>query len=261
MRSSNFELGAGSSVWSDAGVRNYGQYCPLAKAAEIIGDRWTPLIVRELLAGVHRFSDLERGLPGISRSVLTQRLRALERARVVDRRAGAGGRTTRYELTTAGRELQPVVDVLGAWGAQWAFHEPGPDELDGGLLMGWISRRIDRDRLPSRRVVVRFDFTNVRRVQRFWLLLARTDVAMCLENPGFEEDLVVSARLDDFYQVWAGRIPYQDAVRGDLIRLTGTPAVTRAFPTWLQWSRMAAAVRAGLTQDMTGNDPAARSAV
>jgi DNA-binding HxlR family transcriptional regulator len=229
-------------------VRSYGQYCPVAKAAEIFADRWTPLIVRELLAGIERFNDLERGLPGISRSVLAQRLRALERAGVLERELGPGGRATRYRLTPAGRQLQDVVDVLGTWGARWAFREPQADELDGGLLLGWISRRVNRDRLPDRRVVVRFDFTNGRRRERFWLLLHRADVAVCLENPGFEDDLIVSADLAVFYQVWLGRILYRDAITDELIRVAGAPALTRAFPTWLEWSPMADAVRAATTR-------------
>jgi DNA-binding HxlR family transcriptional regulator len=216
----------------------------MAKAAEIFGDRWTPLIVRELLLGEERFNDLERGLPGISRSVLTQRLRALERAQVIERELGPNGRTTRYQLTAAGRQLQTVVDALAAWGARWAFREPQLDDLNAGLLMGWICRRVARDRLPERRVVVRFDFSTSRRRQRFWLLLTRDEVAMCREHPGFDEDLVVTADLADFYQVWAGRLTYEDALRQERIRLTGTPMLERAFPTWLQWSRMAAAVSA-----------------
>jgi DNA-binding HxlR family transcriptional regulator len=229
-------------------VRSYGQYCPLAKTAEILADRWTPLIVRELLAGTERFNDLERGLPGFSRSVLIQRLRTLERARVLERDLGPGGRATSYRLTPAGRDLQAVLDSMGTWGAQWAFRKPEPDELDAGLLMGWVSRRIAHDRLPDHRVVVRFDFTNKRRLQRFWLLLTRAETAMCVENPGFAEDLIVSARLADFYQVWAGRILYKDALEDELVRVVGTPALERAFPTWLLWSRMAGAVCAARTK-------------
>ena len=225
-------------------MRSYGQYCPVAKAAEIFADRWTPLIVRELLAGVERFNDLERGLPGISRSVLAQRLRTLERAGVLERQMGSGGRTSGYRLTPAGRQLQDVVDVLGGWGARWAFREPQPDELDAGLLLGWISRRIARDRLPNRRIVVRFDFTNRRRRERFWLLLEPTQVEVCVENPGFEDDLIVSADLTDFYQVWLGRIAYRRAIADERIRLIGLPSWVRAFPTWLEWSPMAAAVQA-----------------
>lgn len=226
-------------------MRSYGQYCPVAKAAEIFADRWTPLIVRELLAGIERFNDLERGLPGISRSVLAQRLHGLERAGVLERHVGPGGRATRYWLTPAGHELQDVIDVLGAWGARWAFREPQPDELDAGLLLWWMSRRIDRERLPTRRIVVRFDFGPSRRREHFWLLLERTEVAVCLENPGFDEDLLVSADLADFYQVWLGRLPYWEAVAQGRVRLSGTPTLERAFPGWLEWSPMADAVRSG----------------
>jgi DNA-binding HxlR family transcriptional regulator len=227
---------------------SYGQYCPVAKAAEVFADRWTPLIVRELLHGVERFNDLERALPGISRSVLSQRLRTLERAGILQRDLGPGGRTSRYRLTTAGRELQSVIDALGRWGSRWAFREPQPDELDAGLLMGWIARRVALDRLPGRRVVVRFDLTNRRRRQQFWLLLSRAEVAICREHPGFDEDLIVAAALADFYQVWAGRMAYADALRNNLIQLAGTPTLERGFPTWLQWSPMANAVRANTTR-------------
>ena len=226
-------------------MRSYGQYCPVAKAAEIFADRWTPLIVRELLGGIERFNDLERGLPGISRSVLAQRLRRLERAGVLERDLGPGGRATRYWLTPAGRQLQDFIDVLGAWGARWAFREPQPDELDGGLLLLWISRRIARERLPARRIVVHFDFANGRRREHFWLLLGRREVAVCLENPGFDEDLLVSADLADFYEVWLGRLPYPEAIAQGRVRLSGTPTLERAFSSWLEWSPMADVVRSG----------------
>jgi DNA-binding HxlR family transcriptional regulator len=224
-------------------VRSYGQYCPLAKAAEVFADRWTPLIVRELLLGVERFNDLERGLPGISRSVLAQRLRMLERAGVLGHDVGPAGRASRYWLTHAGCQLQETIDALATWGVHWAFREPQPEELDAGLLMNWISRRIARERLPDGRTVVRFDLSNGRRRQHFWLLLTQAEVAMCVENPGFNEDLVVSAGLADFYRLWSGRITYQDAISDQLVHVTGIPTLRRAFPTWLLWSRMADAVR------------------
>jgi hypothetical protein len=173
---------------------------------------------------------------------------------------GPGGRTSRYWLTPAGRQLQQTVDALATWGARWAFREPQPEELDAGLLMSWISRRIAREHLPERRVVVRFDFTNGRRRQRFWLLLARAEVAMCVENPGFDEDLVVSAGLADFYRLWAGRITYQDAVCQQLVHVAGTPALQRALPTWLLWSRMADAVRAATAARGPCGDAAGRQA-
>ena len=120
-------------------MRSYAQYCPVAKASEILGDRWTLLIVREMLGGASGFNELQRGLPGISRSVLTDRMRALERAEVIERRTGPKGRTLEYRLSPAGRDLQPVVQAIGEWGATWSFTDPRPrgtrsrpvDRLDG----------------------------------------------------------------------------------------------------------------------------------
>ena len=137
---------------------SYDQYCPVAHATEILGDRWTLLIVREMLGGASGFNELQRGLPGISRSVLTDRMRALERAEVIARRTGPKGRTLEYRLTPAGRDLQPVVQAIGEWGATWSFTEPRPEELDPSLLIVWMARHADRQRLPPNRTVVQFDF-------------------------------------------------------------------------------------------------------
>ena len=144
-------------------MRSYGQYCPVAKASEVLGDRWTLLIVREMLGGASGFNELQRGLPGISRSVLTDRMRALERAEVIERRTGPKGRTLEYRLTPAGRDLQPVVQAIGEWGATWSITEPRPDELDPDLLIVWMARHVDRQRLPPNRTVVQFDFRDPKR--------------------------------------------------------------------------------------------------
>ena len=129
-------------------MRSYAKYCPVAKATEILGDRWTLLIVREMLGGASGFNELQRGLPGISRSVLTDRMRALERAEVIERRRGPKGRTLEYRLTPGGRDLQPVVQAIGEWGTTWSFTEPRPEELDPDLLIVWMARHVDRHRLP-----------------------------------------------------------------------------------------------------------------
>jgi DNA-binding HxlR family transcriptional regulator len=128
-------------------MRSYAQYCPIAKASEILGDRWTLLIVREMLGGASGFNELQRGLPGISRSVLADRMRALERAEVIERRTGPKGRTLEYRLTPGGRDLQPVVQAIGEWGATWSFTEPRAGELDPSLLIVWMARHVDRQRL------------------------------------------------------------------------------------------------------------------
>lgn len=238
-------------------MSSYGQYCPIARGAEIFADRWTPLIIRELLAGTHHFNDLERGLPGISRSLLAQRLRRLEHAGIIERRPAADGRRTEYHLTPAGLDLRQVVDSLGEWGAHWAFGNPKADELDPALLLWWMHRRINLDLLPPRRVVVGFDFRGAKR-QRLWLLLEPRDVSVCFKNPGFETDLMVTADIAAFYKVWLGRISLESALREGLVEIDGPPALARAFPRWLQWSHLAGAVRAAATHTPSLSRPALR---
>jgi len=222
----------------------YRQYCPVARASEVLADRWTPLIVRELIAGSHRFNEIERGLPGISRSLLVSRLRHLEDAGVVERLPGAHAKVAEYHLSEAGRDLKPVIEALGAWGAHWAFGDPRPEELDAGLLVWRIHQRIDRERLPERRVVVEFDFTGPRG-RRVWLLLQPHEASVCVTPPGFDADLVVRADLALFYRVWVGRVEYGAAVRSDALVVEGPPALARQLPRWLLWSAMARFVRDG----------------
>jgi DNA-binding HxlR family transcriptional regulator len=223
----------------------YGQYCPVARASEILADRWTPLIVRELLAGLRHFNDLDRGLPGISRALLVERLRRLERMGIVERRAGPDGRTVEYAPTRAGRELQRVIDVLGGWGARWAFGDPRPSELDPVVLLWWMRRRVHRPRLPAGRTVIQFDFRG-ERSGSYWLVLERADVSVCLQHPKFDVDLRVGADIAAFYRVWLGRTTLDVAMRAGLVRIDGMPAATRAFPRWFAWSPMVDAVRAAL---------------
>ena len=224
----------------------YGQYCPVARACEILADRWTPLIVRELLAGIRHFNELDRGLPGISRALLVDRLRRLEQAGVVERRAGKSG-SPEYHPTAAGRELQRLIDGFGRWGAQWAFGEPRPSELDPVVLLWWMKRRVHRRRLPSRRVVIQFDFRGDRNGS-YWLVLERADVSVCLQHPKFDVDLRVAADIRAFYCVWLGRATLRDAVTKGLVRFDGAPAAIREFPLWFAWSPMAGAVQAAMVR-------------
>jgi hypothetical protein len=161
---------------------------------------------------------------------------------VVERRASSDGRSVEYVLTGAGRELQRVIDVLGGWGARWAFGDPRPTELDPIVLLWWMRRRVRRRQLPPRRVVIEFDFRGAQ-TGRYWLVLERTDASVCLQHPGFEVDLRISADIAAFYRVWLGRTTLAEATRAGLVRLDGMPPVTRAFPRWFAWSPMANAVR------------------
>jgi DNA-binding HxlR family transcriptional regulator len=220
-------------------VRSYGQYCPVAHGAEVFADRWTPLIVRELDLGADRYNEIRRGLPGISRTLLANRLRQLERDGVVERSDGA------YRLTEAGRALVRVVDALGRWGARHSLGEPRSDELDAALLLWWMHRRIAFERVPEQRVTVRFRFRQGRR-RVFWLVLEGGECSVCLTDPGFEVDLHVDADLAAFYEIWLGRRSFAAAVVAGDVRLDGRRQLVRAFPTWLLLSNFAD-VRAATT--------------
>lgn len=224
-------------------MTSYGQYCPVARAIEILADRWTPLIIRELLAGAHRFNDLDRGLPRISRPLLTERLRRLESAGIVERRAAHDGRTAGYYLTAAGEELKTVIESLGLWGARWALGEPRPGDLDPGLLLWRMHRRINLDLVPPARVVIRFEFYGTKKHRQHWLVLEKPDVSVCLTDPGFETEVYVRADLSALHSVWLGRSTWNEAVRAGLVTIEGPRSLVRAFPTWLQWSPFAQAVR------------------
>jgi DNA-binding HxlR family transcriptional regulator len=223
-------------------MQKYKQCCPVARASEILADRWTPLIVRELILGSHRFNEIERGLPGISRSLLASRLRDLEDAGIVERLPSAQSNVTAYHLSEAGRELKTVIETLGAWGVRWAFGEPREEELDAGLLIWRIHQRINRELLPDRRTVVEFDFSGPRG-RRVWLLLEPREVSVCVTPPGFDADLIVHADLALFYRVWLGHIEYDAAIRCGSVQVEGLPALAKQLPRWFMWSPMARFVR------------------
>jgi DNA-binding HxlR family transcriptional regulator len=234
-------------------MHRYGQYCPVARAAEILTDRWTVLIVRELLADVNHFNELERGLPHMSRTLLAERLRRLQQAGVLERRGASRGKKTEYRLTSAGRELQPIIDLFGGWGARWAFGDPQPNELDPVVLLWWMRRRVCTEAIGKRRVVIRFDFDGGPK-QSYWLLIEPADVSVCLKNPGFDIDVIVSADIVAFYRVWLGRVILSEALRRQEVRLDGTPADVRAFSGWFAWSPMADTVRATLAGRRTASN-------
>lgn len=220
----------------------YGQYCPMAMAAELIGDRWTLLIVRDLLLGTHRFNDLARGLPGISRGLLAERLRRLERHGIVERRAGSGGHHHEYWLTRAGEELDPLVTELTSWGARWCFGAPRDEDQDPILLLWWMRDRVRFDLLPSERMVVRFDLKGPES-DRYWLVMEQPECSVCITDPGYDTDVIVRAELATLLEWWLGRRDYAELV-GDRIVIEAIPAHVRAFPRWFELSEAAPIVRA-----------------
>ena len=221
----------------------YHQYCPVARACEILADRWTLLIVRELLFGSRHFNELRRGLPRISRSLLVARLRHLEDNGVIERRTGALPNVTEYILTEAGNDLTGVIEQLGTWAIKWVFVDPNREELDPALFLWKMHQRVDHRELPRERTVVQFDLTG-RKGRRVWLVLVPHDVSSTLKPPGLRSDLIVRADVSVLYRVWAGFLDYDAAVRSGEIVLEGPSALVRAFPRWFMWSPLADVARA-----------------
>jgi DNA-binding HxlR family transcriptional regulator len=229
-------------------MQKYGQYCPVARAAEILGDKWTLLIVRDLLLGVKHFNDLERGLPGISRAILSDRLSRLAKMCIVEKRATSEGRkTTEYILTKAGRDLQSVMDDLLMWGARWAFGKPLGEELDPVLLLWWMKSGVRKDELPPYRVVMEFDFSASDK-GHYWMILRPEDVSLCMQHPGFDVDMRVVANLSALYEVWLGHMELPLARSRGLVKLEAARTLERAFPSWFTWSPAAPAVKQALQE-------------
>ena len=212
-------------------VTGYGQYCPIARALDVLGERWTLLIVRDMLVGSTRFNDLARGLPGLSRSVLSKRLRQLESAGIVERLG------QEYLLTEAGRGLEPIVFGLGTWGANWTFDEPDPAALDPEVLVWWMHTRLDTTGFPGRRNVFHIQFTDDAR--RFWIVIENDTPSVCLTDPGFEVDVTIVSDLAALHAVWLGRLPLKDAIRQGRLEFRGPSALVRRMPAVLQLSPVA----------------------
>ncbi|HLS76181.1 MAG TPA: winged helix-turn-helix transcriptional regulator [Nocardia sp.] len=209
----------------------YGQYCPISRALDLLGERWSLLILRDLVLGSTRFNDLARGLPGLSRSLLAKRLRQFERAGLV-RKTG-----THYVLTEAGHDLEPILFGLAEWGAKWTFGEPDPAELDPDLLVWWMHTRLDTSGLPGRRQVFAVRFTDDPR--RYWIVVDRGAPSVCVTDPGFDVDATIVSDVSSLYQVWLGRMPVPHALRSGKLAFTGPSALTRRMPDVLRLSPVA----------------------
>lgn len=224
-------------------MESYGQYCPVSRAAEVLGDRWTLLIVRDMVVdGVAHFNDLARGLPRLSRGLLSRRLRELEDHGVIIREPSAAGQRGSYRLTPAGAALRPVIEALLEWGADWSFADPRPGELDPVVLMWWMHRRLQPDQLPGTRTVVEFRFEE-EPSGAYWLVLQGGESSVCFTSPKIDTDVWIHTSLRHFYQVWLGRVSFEDARTAGWVRVDALPAVERAVPGWFAWSSAAPVVR------------------
>ena len=216
-------------------MRTYGQFCPVAKAAEIFAERWTPLIIRELLMGSRKFSELEIGMAHIPRSLLTKRLRTLEDAGVVTRKTEGKSKRAEYHLTEAGADLFEVVRGLGEWGQKWVNHNIKAEDVDPALLVWDMHRRINVDILPPERVVVQLTFLGAAKGD-YWLVLERPEPSVCMQDPGLEVDLFVTTDTVAIHKVWMGMATLAACVDEGLIEFDGLAAHVKAFPRWFKLS-------------------------
>jgi DNA-binding HxlR family transcriptional regulator len=210
-------------------MSKYVQSCPVAMSVEILGERWTLLIIRELFRENHRFNDIARGLPRISAAILTSRLKSLQKDGVLERRMREDGGGYEYHLTEAGQALWPVIEALGAWGQRYV--ETRPVNVDPGLLMLWIYEDLKRDRLPNKRVVCRFAFAEPAR--SYWLVLDGEQTEVCFTHPGHDDDVIVKADPVALSSVYFGKKPLRAALAERSITIEGPPGLVRAFPSWL----------------------------
>ncbi|MBZ5738140.1 winged helix-turn-helix transcriptional regulator [Nocardioides mangrovi] len=212
-------------------MSQYGQFCPVAKAMEVLDERWTLLVIRELLAGSTHFNELRRGNPKMSPALLSRRLRSLERAGVV-RRDLEDGRTS-YHLTAAGEELRPVVEGLGAWGIRW-IGDLGEDDLDPHLLLWDMRRTVPVEEWPAQRTVVHFHFADQpSATARWWLCVADQQADVCDYDPGYEVTATVETTLSTMVRLWRVDRTWSDALRAGDLRVDAPTDVRRAMPTWL----------------------------
>jgi DNA-binding HxlR family transcriptional regulator len=219
----------------------YGQFCPIAKASEIFATRWTPLVLRELMADSHSFNDIQRGLPLISRAVLVARLRELEDHGVIERRPRPAGAGLEYWLTPAGEALRPVVGTLAQWGLVHTREWIKPADLDPAELLWGFRRRADRKALPDRRVVVRFEFSGVpasrTKFRVMWLVLERSGVDVCVKDPGFTVDAVFRGNIADFVAVYLGHVSWR-SMAGKALSIEADHHTAGQLPAWLRLDKV-----------------------
>ena len=213
-------------------MTGYGQFCPVAKAGEIIGEKWTVLVLRELLMGTTRFNDFQRGISRMSPTLLAKRLRHLEKSGIVIRKKLSGQKGYEYRLTAAGKELAPLVEVLAVWGMRWARAQLTDDELDVEFLMREVQRRLHTKHLPDGETVICLIFDELAQHKTWWLLVDGDVVDLCNEDPGKEVDLYVSSSVRTLVEVWEGDVEVRAALRNGSIETHGSRHLVRTMPDW-----------------------------
>jgi DNA-binding HxlR family transcriptional regulator len=213
-------------------MSGYGQFCPVAKAAEVIGERWTVLVLRELFLGTTRFNDFQRAISRMSPTLLAKRLRHLEECGIVIRKKLSGRKGFEYRLTAAGKELGPLIEVLAVWGMRWARGQLTDDELDVEFLMRELQRRLQTEHLPDGETVICLIFNELAKHKTWWLLVDGDVVDLCNDNPGKDVDIYISSRVRTIVEVWEGDLDMRTALRNGSIKANGSRHLIRTMPDW-----------------------------
>jgi DNA-binding HxlR family transcriptional regulator len=217
--------------------KGYGQYCPISRAAEVVCERWTPLILRELMSGSHHFNEISYGVPLMSRALLIKRLKELELAGIITRQEKATGPGSVYLLTPAGEALRPLIDQMGVWARHWTRDRLSPDELDDQLLMWAMRRSVNLKAFPAVKVVLQFDLRGLtkgkHKERSYWMMVESERVDICFQDPGFEVDVVISADLNAFTHVVMGYESLDQALQAGSIAFDGPHDYVQQLPTWL----------------------------
>jgi DNA-binding HxlR family transcriptional regulator len=222
-------------------MKSYGQFCPVAKAAELFCERWTPLIVRDLAAGATRFSELKRGVPLMSPTLLSRRLKQLEAEGILERQTSTRRGSWTYHLTKAGRDFVPLIETLGIWGQRWSRRELGEGEVDLGLLVWSLERSVDAGAFGKSPAVVRLELIDQSQGKNVWWFLNRDGACeLCLDDPGFGVDLYLAASLPDMIYIVRGDLKLPEAKDSGRLDVHGSVRASRALTRWLNLGPLAA---------------------
>jgi DNA-binding HxlR family transcriptional regulator len=213
-------------------MSGYGQFCPIAKATELIGEKWTLLVLRELLLGTTRFNDFQRAMSRMSPTLLAKRLRHLEECGIIIRKKISGQKGYEYRLTAAGKELGPLIEVLAVWGMRWTRSQLTDDELDVEFLMRELQRRLQTEHLPDGETVICLIFDELTKHKTWWLVVDGDAVDLCTDDPGKDVDLYINSSVRKIVEVWEGDLDMRTALRNGSIKAHGLRHLIRTMPDW-----------------------------
>ena len=218
---------------------SYQQFCPISKAMEVLGEKWTLLVIRELLMGSTRFGELQKGLTQMSPTLLSKRLAFLEQEHLIIKRKIHGQKGYEYFPTASCQELMPILESIGVWGMRWARQKMQENDFDVQLLMLYLERSIQTEQLLGRETIIRFNFTDVLEYPTWWIVVEGDALEVCVRDPGKEVDVHLTVKLKTMCQLWMGELSYKRALLDKQLLLVGPPALTRSIDKWIKSSVLA----------------------